>query len=221
MPSTYNDFEFCSRPDPDDVGWPWRITRTPPDGKYKLILVSSQFVGVYTHYRGGRTVGHKRNGCEACKEGNRKRWTGYILAVEHPTPRQILFEFPAGACESFAMLEEQIGTLRGAQIACSREKGKPRGSIIVEYRGRSERAALLPVDEPIIPILFRIWGVLDVPHAPVDSSPAPAPADRPARRNPRARVKPSTEICEPVPLGDFLPGQLDFLGQNGHDENRQ
>jgi len=221
MPPVSHDFEFASRPDPDDVGWPWRISRTPPIGKYKIILVSSDFLGVYTHYRNGRTIGHKRSRCEACKEGNRKRWTGYILALEHPTPRQILFEFPAGACESLALLQEQIGSLRGAQIVCSREKGKPNGSIIVEYRGRSTNADLLPDDEPIIPILFRIWGVLDVPDSSVDCSPAPSPDTLPAARTTRRRVKPSTEICEPIALADFLPGQLDFLSQNGETENRQ
>ncbi len=136
----------------------WEITRASHLKPVTFCCVSDAHYGVYTHYFHRRTMPHLLTGCEACDAGLDRRWLGYLLAVLQGNKRRIIFEFTPAAAETVVSAEGKFGSLRGHVFSASRTANRNNGKVQLDLRPGKFDPSLLPPDEPIKPLLARIWG---------------------------------------------------------------
>jgi hypothetical protein len=215
MPAPRYDFDFQDEPEVGDKGFPWTVVRTPATSVLEFIVVSHRHLGVRTHYFRNRTIGHRKGICDACKQGNVSRWTGYLLGVTNGTGQRILFEFTPSAAQYVLPLYEARESIRGLKIRASRPSKRPNGTVALAFRGYADDTSALPDAIPIKPLLFNIWGIGDPDGAEL-SDPAPAPmteaeiqSTRRGNRQPRIKTAGAEEIVRD------LAGQLKLPDGNG------
>lgn len=212
MPYNLDDFVVESEPSGRDSRSPWRIRRAGAIKPLKLVVLSADYFGIRAHFYGNRTVPHYRLECPACKAGNDSRWKGYTLAWDCDERERVLWEFTPGVQPDIAKLREKLGTIRGCQLRVTRAAQRNNARLQVEFKGVAPQMDQFPEEQPIIPILFHIWGI-EPPEcggASVLEPCSPPPADTPPiRRKKRAGVQVTSG---PVQVLDDLPGQMRLLG---------
>lgn len=208
-------------PDPskEDCHHEWNIVRTPPDRRLDLVLVSRDLLGVRTHYFRGRTTPCRRADCPACATGMLSRWTGYVLALEWSKHIPSIFEFTPGCVETLRNIQGTHGTLRMAKISASRASHRANGKVVITYKGQLPDGGVpsIPEDEPLLPLLLKIWGLSEAAGVPSSSakdsemSEAERVTARRAKktRGPKAPIfrEPITREMFAMPDGDQANGE--------------
>jgi hypothetical protein len=160
MGDKYDEFVRQPEPDADDLGFEWRIKRSPPTSKPVAYLgISSQLEGIRTHFVGGRTVPHLLRDCVGCKHGSKVEWHGYLLAVEDRSRDRVIFEITARGAGPLLRWQKEHGTIRGLIFRASRAENRSNAPVRIECRRFCDPTQGIPPEEPIIPILARLWHV--------------------------------------------------------------
>lgn len=137
------------------------LMRISPLTPLRAFIVSNEFVGVETHFIGGRTlpcIGRK-NGC-TCADGTvSTRWKGY-LGVEMPaTGRLALVELTKKGLESCPEILAKNGALRGFRITIARTHKNKNSPQRIELESMRMPVRLAP-HFCIRTQLLAIWGML-------------------------------------------------------------
>lgn len=139
------------------VGLP--IRRTPPSGTLAAVITSSDMLGAYTHYFGGRTTPCARPDCRACAEGLPYRWHGYVAAHDLKSGEHILFEITAAGAEPLAEYHTHHGTLRGCELRASRPSKRPNGRVAIITRPYDLKQGRIPREPDLIACLAHLWNL--------------------------------------------------------------
>lgn len=137
----------------------YQIMRTPPDRTVYGVSISSNLVGAKLHYWKGRSTPCTGAECDACQNGQRPRWKGY-LAIMDPKQKLVkILEFTERCYADLNSFFQQRGTLRGAQVQFSRLNRRPNGPMQVEIAEMLFDQGLLPEEPNLREILDNIWEV--------------------------------------------------------------
>jgi hypothetical protein len=148
-------------PTGDDSSGSWTIKRASHERPLQLVIVSHDLFGIRTHFWQRRTGPCLKVGCEACAKHQLSRWNGYLLALQVPSNERVIFEFTPAAAVTLDALFKEAGTLRGLKLLAGRAGGKLNGKVQVTSQGFTPNTHKLPADEPVWPVLSRVWGLTD------------------------------------------------------------
>lgn len=155
----FNDCRTSRLPDDQDQNFGWCIRRAGNDSVLKLIVLSSDILGIRTHFFRGRTCPCLLDGCEPCKHKQLSRWKGYLLAIDASNEQQLVFEFTPPCAASLDEARKKYGTMRGLQLYVSRTSKKANAKVVVSVRGITVLGPSACPDYSVWPIIARIWGV--------------------------------------------------------------
>lgn len=133
------------------------IVRCKPRYPLKVTLLQRQITGLWTHYWGGKTIactGAKY--CEACKEGCKLTWAGYILARRHDDDHKILCAVTRPVKTELDSMEDTRHALFGLRIRLIRVGRNLNSPVKCECFGRDLMNEEVPktVTEVIMMRLF-------------------------------------------------------------------
>lgn len=197
----------------------WTIKRAPNSTRpTRVVTVSDSYLGFRTHWWNNRTVPCVRVGCPACKPGQRSDWHGYLLCLWGKEEEHVLFEFTAAGKPALDAIIEQEGNLRGLVVSVSRAKetksGNGRVIVNLQRRANLECGKVLPLDEPIFPILCGIWGLaIDDGSEPAGLNQTEEQHVRNTKREKAKAAKVAEDLYSPT-LFDRVKGFV--AGGNGH-----
>lgn len=154
-----NDVRLERMPSDGNVSHGWNIRRASHEKALLLVCISHDLYGVRTHFWNRRTGPCLRNGCQACKEGQLSRWTGYIEAVDVKDSAKVLFEFTEAAAPTLGAAFTKFKTLRGLSIIACRTAPRANAKVHLTVKGMHAQAHDLSEEVPVWPILSHIWGL--------------------------------------------------------------
>jgi len=131
--------------------------RVPTSGGIQGIVTSEHVLGRYTHWDAYRTVPCTDNDCTLCREGNPKRWQGYISVMNQLNQRQVVLQVTPLAAQALAEAKLQYGKLRGLLALFSRIAKRPNARIHVETRQLPQPILDLPPGVDIPRYMAVIW----------------------------------------------------------------
>lgn len=140
--------------DPRGHGLP--LVRTPAARSLKAIATCDHLIGTDTHFWGGHTVPCLRPKCDACHNGIRYEWHGYISAFNQFDQLHFIFEVTAQAARAFADYHQEHKTLRCCAFEAYRWKHTRNGRVII----KCERSAVAPHALPPAPDLCKIMSII-------------------------------------------------------------
>lgn len=164
----------------------YQICRTPAKGKCRTVILSDSPVGVMLHYWKGRSTPCNRSDCEACKNGHRPRWKGYLYAMSERTRRIIIFEYPERPHPEVQAEEAKRKTLRGSILIAERTGTRPNSPVMISFEGTTPHLELLPTPTNLRETLERMW---EVRQQPLDFLRANALAELPTNGTTRVNLK--------------------------------
>lgn len=167
-------FRVENEPDSDSHDFPWTMVRSRYARPPKLVILSSNWLGLRTHYLFNRTTPCRKQDCPGCEKKMESRWHGYLLAVEDRTERRFVFEFTAQVRLQLKKFIDDRGSLRGLQVICGRLSDRPNAKVKLESRGFVQAISKLPPEEPIWPICAHIFGLMPEASVTVSENPPPS-----------------------------------------------
>lgn len=141
---------------PDDTR-AWPIMRVGTKGVSRLVIVSNELIGRFTHYWKGRTQPCLTDVCEACANGQAARWYGWLAVISETSGAKAIVEITYQGYVSVADTITFADTLRGRGMAIRRIPAKPNGKMRVEIRPHKTVPIELPNEPDIRAILERMW----------------------------------------------------------------
>lgn len=95
--------------------------------------------------------------CEACHDGQSRRWKGYI-ALYDPLSRHVwIHEFTTNAYAGLSEALDNFRDLRGHWIKFKRSRPTPNAPLVSEVHSKKEPSETIPPEPDIKKILNRIW----------------------------------------------------------------
>jgi len=160
------------QPTVDDSLPNYRIMRVPAGRKISGIVISDDVIGTNLHYWKGRSQPCRKEECEACQNGHKPRWKGYILIMCMKTRNISILEFTDRVYREIGEFRKQKGTIRGGMMTFFRTNSKNNGPLSVTIEENLYDATSLPPEEDLRSILERIWEVRQqmLPGLVVDNS---------------------------------------------------
>jgi hypothetical protein len=159
----FRESDLFLQPDPEDLSesFEWKILRPKEGRKLAVTCLSSQKFGTPTHFTPQGTLPHLRGECPWCKAGRDLRWHGYFEAILHPTCRRVIVEMTARAAQQLSKGIEKFKVLRGLDILLERDGERVNSPQCLTVKRINPLPGDLPKEEPILPILKRIWQLKD------------------------------------------------------------
>lgn len=148
-----------TKPDQSTKAENFRIYRTPVGKEVELICLGGQFLGVKLHYWKGRSTPCMGPDCEACQQGHKPRWKGYIQCLHPATKTVLIYEFTERGYEPFEAARRQFSHLRGMRFRCFRLNRKVNGPIQIVFADLREESPHLPEPCDLAPMLERMWEI--------------------------------------------------------------
>lgn len=149
--------EWNRRPTKEEMEHVWRVMRPPQKGTMRLLVLSGDLTGTYTHFWHGRTTPCKREHCEACQASRMPEWHGYLACLQADTKIRWILEVTKGCAKNLDDWFRERRTLRGTLIEVGRTSAKPNGRQFVRCLSQfSEREEMLKAPD-LHPILARMW----------------------------------------------------------------
>lgn len=150
---------WSGRPDRGDESTNYQLARCPRSGSLRGIILSRSLQGTGTHYYRGRTAACLGSKCEACKDGMKPRWYGYLAIWSPSTDRVAIAEITDAASDDVDRWFARHNTLRGAILTLKRQGSRPNGRILADVTAGTIDDSRLPDCPDIIRCLERIWGL--------------------------------------------------------------
>jgi len=139
------------------------IISAPWHGKFWLVALNEDVLGVITHWVDGRTrpCYGKENGCVCAAVMLERRWKGYLGAWEPRMGRLYLAELTID-CYRHLPFDLQPGGagVRGRAFALYRQGERKNSPVRIEIGNILEDQSVLPKRIDVKEALMRIWGVL-------------------------------------------------------------
>jgi len=175
-----DDTNWTDRP-PDTKSQPaLTLKRTGPT-KTVGICLSNKPIGTLVHFWRGRTrpcLGPLL--CEACHDGQTRRWKGY-LALYNPDERKVwIHEFTENAYGGIGEALESFTSLRGHWIRFERTKPVSNAPVVATVSPSKSPSDTIPEDPDIKQVLNRIWDLEDQLTTAPETSPTEVKELRPA-----------------------------------------
>lgn len=143
----------------------WHITRVKQASQLKAVFLSTDYVGVWTHYNGSRTIPCRQPTCEGCDNGWRREWHLYAPFWDHNNGAIGMLELTARAAEPVRDHVGQGKSLRGWQFRAYRIGAKINAPVEVELFTDVSEKYKLPDPPNIIECLLKTWRLSDDPTA--------------------------------------------------------
>jgi len=150
---------FSSLPPPRAADFALTLVRVPAGPGRKGILTSSNLVGTYTHWWGGRTQPCEDANCSACKEGMPRRWHAYVSAWTASPSFHYLLELTRSSIEPLIEYRDNHGTLRGCYYEAHRATAARNSRLRLSCRPADTNGLLLPREPNLIKVLAIIWSL--------------------------------------------------------------
>jgi len=135
------------------------VSRTPPRGKFKGTIFSSDIVGAMTHYARSRTQICTRPNCPECKDHHLPRWYGYLAIYNPINMSRTLFEFPAGPIGTFHDYLQKYRNFRGARITAFRKPERANGPVQITLTPPDDQLLKHPEEVDVFRLLCQLWKV--------------------------------------------------------------
>jgi hypothetical protein len=115
-------------PPATDMVKPLPLIRPQAEKPLNTILMAEGWVGVFTHWWGGKTVLHDETECRACDRNIAKLWKGFIPVCDaFQRDRIALLQFTGRCCVTLLDHKRESGGLLGARVLWTRV-GKQKNS---------------------------------------------------------------------------------------------
>jgi len=135
------------------------LVRVPAGPGRKGIITSTNLVGCYTHWWGGRTQPCEDANCSACKEGMPRRWHAYLAAWTPSPAFHYLLELTRNSIESLMEYHAAQGTLRGCWYEARRAGPARNSRLRLTCRPADLNGLALPQEPNTIACLAIIWSL--------------------------------------------------------------
>lgn len=150
---------WTTAPPKDEGTRNWQMIRAPECGSLRLMIVSHQLIGRPMHFYRGRSTPHTEPTCEACDDGRRKEWKGYIGCRQIVTGQRYILEVTAHVGHQIAKYSSDHRTLKGTIINVGRTTPKANGKVWVKLTPPPENMGELGPEPDLRPILERMWQI--------------------------------------------------------------
>lgn len=151
--------QFSSDPPVDPRGHSLELRRTPTGRPIAGVITSPNMVGCPTHFWGGRTVPHEKDGCEPCQSGIDWRWHGYVSVFQLTSGDHFLFEFTARTAEPFKLYRQLHGGLRGCLFEAKRVNSAANAKVSIRTKTPDLSNYKLPEPPDLVKLLCMIWNI--------------------------------------------------------------
>lgn len=161
MKARFSDVRSSDMPDDLDLNSGWIIKRAPTSGVLRLAVYSEKWKGIRTHYINNRTIPCLKDmrRCEGCQSKMDSRWKGYLLCANTANGQQTVLEFTPPAVIPLATHFAEYKTIRGCLIVVGRARDRSNGKVQIEIKETRSLAPNKWMDQPIWPVLAKIWKI--------------------------------------------------------------
>lgn len=159
MPNHLDGVKWMTGPGETNAGENLRIVRAPSTGRLKVMILSHQVTGTYTHYQNGRTQPCMGQSCKGCESALPTRWHGWLIVLNESTDEKQILEVTEGPGETLAAFFSEHRTLRGLRIMMSRPSGKVNGRVHLLRGDQITNHAELQKCPELQRVLLKIWGL--------------------------------------------------------------
>lgn len=137
----------------------YKLLRCPPKGRFQAIVLSRYPIGCDLHYWKGRSTPCRHSDCEACKNGNRPRWKGFLFVKSTATGTIAILEYTARAHDAIDVFLATYPNLRGAKLNLCRTGNRPNSPLLISFEdGRLDETGL-PDPQDLTECLERMWEI--------------------------------------------------------------
>ena len=162
-PIEHYGIEWARRPTNEEMEHQWRITRPPAKSPMRLLILSHDITGCYTHFVHGRTRPHTSSNCEGCQNNRLPEWHGYLACLQSTNGLKWILEVTKGCAKALDEEFRTHRTLRGAIIEAGRTSSKVNGRQYVRVLSHAEQMDTLQKAPNLQPFLARMWQQRDQP----------------------------------------------------------
>lgn len=148
-----------------------QLIRTPRGGKLQGIFLSTEAVGVWTHYYGGRTQPCQQEECEICAHQVTRRHHVYAAIWSPETQKSVLLEMTENAGEELLNRAEQKQSIRGLKFKTHRVNMKPNAPVTLVVMEDASALYQLPPEPDVVEALLIIWHLANDPRYKVKTDP--------------------------------------------------
>jgi len=137
-----------------------QLVRVPKGGFIRLVILSSDVLGVRTHRVDGKPFLCPGGTCpiEGCPKTG--RWQGYVEAIAVNHPKRIMFELTAEAYHHVRCISvENSLQLRGLDLMFEREGKSRNATISVQHMDTVRDVASLGRERDLRPYVLRLYKV--------------------------------------------------------------
>lgn len=143
------------------------LERVKPASQIHGVITCNTYLGVWTHFIGGRTLPCTAPTCPGCEAQRRKGWEAYLSIWTNKPSRHIIAALTPGAALQLTDAAPDPGQLRGNWITIRRHGSRPNGKLLVELQLVEVNVGCLPPPPDLKAHMYKIWG-LDVDEMPDD-----------------------------------------------------
>lgn len=122
-------------------------------------VTTSKVWTYFTHWSGGRTVGHVYGICPGCEASIALDFNAYVGFYGHKSRSHRLLNLTKGAVQQIYDARGSIWNTRGLQLQLSRQKGAINRKLMAQCGMTDSCTPYLPADFSVSEHLARIWGV--------------------------------------------------------------
>lgn len=128
--------QFDHNPPPADSHC-YPIVRCRPKQPIRATLLQRQISGVWTHFWNGKTIACPgAEECEACKQGVKDIWCGYIIAMRHDDDKKVMLALTRACKTDLDDFLDSSHKLAGLRVRIIRVGVRPTSPIKIEVFGR-------------------------------------------------------------------------------------
>jgi len=150
--------EWSNRPIEGLIQNTFDIVRTPPKPPLTLIVTSTEAFGKPVHFWMGRsTPCLYPEFCEPCEKGRAYRWRAYLAAIESKSQDHVIWECTAPIHLKLSKVVQEIGSLRGCKLICSRIGGRENGRLAVQVFRPQQVPDGLPKAPDVRQVMEHVW----------------------------------------------------------------
>ncbi len=159
MATRFDEAKFSRRPRKDQMPVRFDLKRVPPEGFSGMICLSGDVVGTDVHFHRKRTKPCMAEECEACANGVRLDWRGYLF-FWRPRQQEIqCIELTPAAMAPIDSAFTQFRSLRGCKMNLIRVPEKANGRLKAQVFPAAADLSGVPACPGLRKYLCRVWGL--------------------------------------------------------------
>ena len=148
-----------ARPDQMNQAQRYPLWRVSARGVHRVIVLSHNLVGCYTHFYGGRTLPCGDEECLACDNGNARRWHGWLHTIGVESRAQGILELTSACALPIDEYFRAHRTLRAAMLTARRTPAKPNGRVHIDLTPTEADRTDLPKGVDVRLVLNHLWEI--------------------------------------------------------------